>query len=315
MTRETPSEIEARLEVEAFYGQPLERVAPDRRPSPDYALPVAESRPSGFEVKELTSHDYKQLHAAMRKQPTTMEVPTLKRHWHVLLEANPLSNRLVAVPNFPEDDEERIALYAKEGLTVQRKADRIEEWKQRQVAGTSPVRLKNLIVDLIEPLAVLEAHDIFETRSADPSTMEALRALHEVAARTNNAICLGHEAHPNKGMSPGITINSGWGALRTENPNTLAERVQAWLDSELSSNLVDSLSREEYGERHGVLVFDPMEPELETVRRDPRKYVPTNPIDLPPPLTHVWCILGPVVLRYSSDGWERRDRAASAYAG
>jgi hypothetical protein len=314
MTTESPSEAEARSEIEAYYGQTLDRVQPDNRPSPDYALRVSGSPPAGFEVKELTSHDYQQLHAAMDKQPTHMDVPTLLRRWDVMLEAKPWSERLVAVPDFPEDDEEQISFWAENGFVVQRRVDRVREWKQTQGARHAPVRLKNLIADLIDPLRALEENQIFATRGADPETMEARRALQYVAARTNNAICLGHKPHPEKGWPSGVHIVSGWGAERTENPNTLAERVQAWLDSELSSNMINSLARDEYGERHGVLVFDPMEPEMETARRNPEGYLPTDPVDLPAPLTHIWCILGPVVLRYSSLGWERRHRAAGPYA-
>lgn len=305
---ETPSEIDARREIEAFYGQPLDRVAVDERPTPDFKLTVPGTRPAGFEVKELMSRDYKQLQAAMERQPTSVETPALERSWHVLLEAKPLSDRLVAPPNFPEDDEDLIASWADHGFVVQRKADRIEDWKRSHSTSAPPVRLRNLLADLIPPLAVLEAHEIFQTRGAEPPTIEALSALRQIEGRTNGAICLGHEALPHAGMPAGIRLNSGWSFVRTGNPNTLVERVQAWLDSDLSRNLIESLSRDEYGERHGVLVFDSMEPELQTVLGDPLNYLPTESIDLPAPLTHIWCLLGPIVLRFSSDGWQRRDR-------
>jgi hypothetical protein len=312
---EKSSEVEARLEVEAFYGRVLDRVTPDDRPSPDYSLPMPSALPTGFEIKELSSFDYEQLHAAIRKQTTSIEVASLERHWHVAIDAELISNRLVAVPSFPDDDEDAIAAWAAAGFATQRKAERIEEWKRQQSIPRRQVRLKNLLTDLIAPLTVLEAHAIYCTRGADWTTLDAFQALQAIARRTNDAICLGHEAHPDKGMPPGISIVTGWGGIRTANPDTIAERVQAWFDSDLSQNLVASLSRSEYGERHGVLVFNHLEPELEAVRRDPEHYVPTEPLDLPAPLTHVWCILGPIVLRYSDvGGWERHDRAAGPYS-
>lgn len=309
VTSEAASELEARRQLEHFYGHPLQRVVPDSKPSADYILPTPGALPSAFEVKELASPDWKQLHAALDTQQRSLDVPSLTRSWHVLLETTTLASRLTAVPNFPEDDEEKIARFAAESWIVTRKADRVAEWKRQAAANNEPVRLKNLLTDLIPHLETLEAHSVFATRGADYSHPDVRQALAAIAARTGDAICMGHEAHPDKGVPPGIQIACGYGQIRTENPDTIAERVQAWLDSELAKNMIQSLSRSEYGERHGVLVFDSLEPELQTVLKDPVSYEPTVPLSLPVPLDALWCLLGPVVLRYSdADYWLRRDR-------
>ena len=51
--------------------------------------------------------EWKALSAAIAKQQTWLEVPTLTRHWHVLLEARPVASRLVEVPTLPADNERR----------------------------------------------------------------------------------------------------------------------------------------------------------------------------------------------------------------
>ena len=311
MEPESTSELEARKQLEHVYGRAVERVAPDDRPTPDYALPTTGSPPGAIEVKEVVSSEWKALSAAIAKQQTWLEVPTLTRHWHVMLEARPVASRLVEVPNFPADNEEEIARFAAAGWVVKRREDRIAEWKHRMAHPAPPVRLKNLITDLVQPLGVLESHGVFTTRGGNIANPDVARALLQISARTGGAICMGHPARPAKGMPAGVNIASGFGSVRTGNPNTLAERAQAWLDSELSANLIESLSRPEYGERHGVLVFDGLEPELQTVNENPAAYQPTDPLVLPSPLTHLWCLVGPVVLRYADDGWQRWDAAVS----
>lgn len=307
--REAPSERAARIELEHVLGRALDRVYPDGRPSADYTAAVSDGLPIAVEVKEVASQEWLQLQAGLSREQSSIDTDRLTFRWHVLLEADPVASRLTAPPKFPDDDEASIARLESRGFKVQRQADRIAEWRQQMAAPRRPVRVKNLLADLIPDLQILERHGVTDTRGADLTEHEVRVALARIGGRTNGAICMVRPTYPDRGVLAGVEITSVHGWFRTTDPNTVAERVQAWLDSELSSNLVESLDRPEYGERHGVLVFNGLEPELQSAVENPASFVPTVPLDLPGPVQVIWCLLGPVLLRFSiEDGWQRFDR-------
>ena len=80
--------------------------------------------------------------------------------------------------------------------------------------------------------------------------------------------------------------------------------IQAWIDSPLGANLADSLRQSRFARRHGVLTFDSSEPEYsERDGTGGTQFVPTTSLTLPPEIDMLWCLIGPVVLRYDGEGW------------
>jgi len=163
--------------------------------------------------------------------------------------------------------------------------------------------------DLIPELRTLERHGIRSTVAPGQYHPESHQAVLRIARRTRGAICRGHDPIPGKGLPAGIEIVAGYGLKRTGRPDTLVSRIQEWLDSDLSDNLLASLDRDEYREKHGVLVFDDLEPERTATYEYPGSYLPRLALDLPNPVDVVWAIIGRVILRYSKmAGWQRFDR-------
>lgn len=147
---------------------------------------------------------------------------------------------------------------------------------------------------------MLEQAGITNTREAEPRTREQVRALWAIRRLTRGAICMAHE--PLR-RGPGIEIKVDWGFERTGDPDTFAFRVQAWLDSDQSRKLRDSLWPE-FAKRHGVLSFDSSEPEYQSTQDAGATFLPIVELDLPPEVDVLWCLVGAVLLRYErATGW------------
>jgi hypothetical protein len=104
---------------------------------------------------------------------------------------------------------------------------------------------------------------------------------------------------------PGVELIFSYGYVR-EGLNALAHRINAWLASPLSNNLLESLSNGSWARRHAVLVFDHSEPEYHTANEFGTDVVPEMPIAMPASVDELWCVLGSTTLRYTREGgWGR----------
>lgn len=302
--QESPTELDARKHLERILDLALSRVTPDERPSADYTFDLGGGRVAAVEVKELASPDWRQLSAGHADQETERATDELDLHWMVALDGETAAERLAPVPNFPDDDEEQIKAWAALGFTTTRKAERIADFKRRRDEAPAPIMVKGMIDDLIPDLRRLEDRGVTTTRGEMPSDEEGLLAWRRIAGRTRGAICMGSKARPDVGMPSGVFISLGYGYVRTGRADTIADRVEAWLESGKSANLLKSLARPEYCEGHAALVFNSLEPEWWS-SADVETFAPTRPIALPEPVKVLWAIIGPRVLRYSvSDGWQ-----------
>ena len=182
----------------------------------------------------------------MNNQQTSVETDLLELHWRVLLTAHPLAQRLIPPPDFKDDDEAQIASLEAQGFVVKRKVDRINEWRARNQTRPTPLRIRGMAEDLIPELRTLERHGIRSTLAPGQYHPESHQAVLRIARRTRGAICRGHDPIPGKGLPAGIEIVAGYGLKRTGRPDTLVSRIQEWLDSDLSDNLLTSLDRDEY---------------------------------------------------------------------
>lgn len=301
--RESATELEARRHLERILDCELSRVTPDDRPSPDYTFFLSDGQVAAVEVKEIVSSDLRQLSAGHDRYETERAVSELERHWTVMLDGEIAAERLGPVPDFPHDDEKQIAELEAAGFIVTRRAERVAEFKRQRDEVSAAVRVKGLIDDLVPDLKMLEDRGISTTRGAMPTDAEGQRALWRIAHRTRDAICLGGEAKPEAGMPAGVFVTVAYGSLRTGLADTVADRIDAWFESSRSANLIKSLSRPEYAERHAALVFDPTEPELWS-SAESLTFVPSQGLDLPAGVDVLWAVLRSRVLRYSvSDGW------------
>lgn len=302
--KESATELEARKHLERILDRSLIRVAPDERPSADYTFELGDGKVAAVEVKELASPDWRQLSAGHTDQETERVTDELDLHWMIALDGETAAERLAPVPNFPDDDEEQIKEWEELGFSTTRKAERIAEFKRRRDEKPAPIRVRGMIDDLIPDLRRLEDRGIRTTRGEMPLDNEGLLAWRRIAGRTRGAICMGSEARPDVGIPPGVFISLGYGYVRTGRADTIAERIEAWLESDRSANLIQSLGRPEYSEGHAALVFNSLEPEWWSSAAA-ETFAPTRPIALPEPVNVVWAIIGPRTLRYSvSDGWQ-----------
>lgn len=302
--QESSIELEARQHLERILDCALQRVVPDDQPSADYVFDLGAGSVGAIEVKGIASSDLLHLSAGHARYETERATDELDLRWMIALDGETASERLAPVPNFPNDDEEQIKAWEALGFTTTRKAERIADFKRRRDEPPAPIKVKGIIDDLIPDLKRLEDRGITTTRGKMPSDDEGLLAWRRIAGRTRGAICMGREARPEVGMPPGVFISLGYGYVRTGRADTIADRIEAWLESDKSGNLIKSLARPEYSEGHAALVFNSLEPEWWS-SADAETFAPTRRIALPDPVNVLWAILGPRTLRYSaSDGWQ-----------
>ena len=257
-----------------------------------------------YEMKSVTPEEYEELRAQRtRSYPSSV----LEMHWSILLEAPTMDDKFKPMPDFPDDDPMTIAAIEADGFKVTRKAEREAAWRERYSGRRLAVpRIGKRESKLLEQnLLVLEQGEITSTRGAMARTPEQREAIRQIHILTHAAICM---ARPASNGDAGITIRVGWGYERNGDPDVLAFRVQAWLDSPLGSNLAHSLGQPRFARRHGVLSFDSSEPEFWSAHESGMDFVPTGDLALPRHVDVIWCVLGRVVLRYDAEhGWQSFD--------
>lgn len=304
---ETPEERRARQLLERELRCSLERIPCGRLPTVDYrCLNPGCVGGVGVEVKRLTNETYNELTSAYRKS-CHHDSAALSGRWTVIIDRPTLSESLSPLPSFPDDDEQEIAAMEAFGFIVTRKADRVAEWRATHPGPklASP-QLRDLAADLEPSLVVLEEHGLDCTRGLHPFGQSPALALAivTIANRTGGAMCQRLELFP--GQEPGIEIALGSTYVRTGCADTLVARLDLWLRSERSMNLLESLANEAGGtERHAVLIFDAQtEPEYQSAAELGTDFCPTQPLDLPHEIDVLWFVLGPVAGRYTAtEGW------------
>ena len=302
-SKESASELRARALLEwDLYGG-LERVAEREIPTVDYRTPDGRV---GIEVKRVTSAEYLELSNVFTKA-RHLDSNLLTGRWCVMVDRPTLSTTLAPMPNFPDDDEEQIASWASQGFVVRRRAEREADWRAAHPGPRRQTpRLNNLTAELEAHVAVLEAHGIVTTHGLHPFGLpEPLAsAIVAIITRTQGAVCDRRDLLTNE--RPGIDVALASGSVRTERADTIAQRLQLWLDSAESSNLRESLANEPAGTtRLGVVVFDAQtEPEHPAAMEQGTAFCPTIPLQLPAEVDVVWFILGPIASRFAAtDGW------------
>lgn len=245
------------------------------------------------EVKRVTSSSLRELGSATSDDSrTSREVPELSRRWSVVLEATTNSDSLPPMPAFPEPPPEQRAAFENEGFTVATKGEREAEFRAKHPGPKQPtVRVKGLIDALIPLFEVLEANDVSGTSYSWDHwfrTGEVAATQRAILALTGGGMVSSFE--PTEAPT-GVDLHLAWGYVRTERPNTVAGRIQTWLDSELAENLRDSL-RPVTAEatRHAVLVFDATsEPEFDRASKD-ASFVPSAVLRLPAEVDVLWAV-------------------------
>lgn len=300
-----PAEDLARRVLEAHFSAELVGVGHAKHPTADCRTP---DEMYAFEVKQLTSEEYRELSDASDREQTSWDSDVLTWRWGAILIAPSLSDLYPRMPRFADDPRPQVlAQYEAMGLKVKTRVEREEEHRRRHPGPRRPsVRIKGLGPDLGMHLKVLEDHGVRSTRDSGAYDLSPVgRALWAIAVRTDHAIFLGQE--PPAGMSPGIDVHVGYGYVRTGDPDTLVSRIERWLESDRSTNLRASLRNEAPGvERHAVLVLDPaLEPEYWAAVEAAEFFIPTKVPALPEAVDVLWFILGPVVCVYRDEGgWE-----------
>jgi hypothetical protein len=170
--------------------------------------------------------------------------------------------------------------------------------------------LAKLGQDLAPHLAVLERHDLSTTRGLYAFTLtgELALAVAAISDRTCGAVCTRVDLA--EGPPPGVDVLLMSGYVRTDDANTLADRVGVWLSSDLSANLCRSLGNEPGPARRlAALVIDGRsEPEYVAAVRQRTAFCPTASISLPVEVDELWLVIGPVACHYSdATGWRAVD--------
>jgi len=305
-TDEDASEVEARVAIEGALGVRLDRVAPrSEGATHDYDLVMQDVR-IAIEVKRATSREFRHITSAAG-DVEFFNSSRLSNYWWVVVEAPTLGDKLPSMPEIPDVGPEDGNIQSP--LTTLRfvpKAERIEQERRRALhrAQWKPPSLKHLGRDIENDLVLLESQGVTTTRGLE-GDLDCQRAIIRIEARTNHGHAM--SSTPTGNQSPGVEIVVGSGYVRTGQPDTLAVRLQLWLDSSMSANLRTSLANAVADERHGVLVFDPStEPEFESVREWTE--LPSISLQLGDHVDTLWCILGPTTLQYSDSRWQRFDQ-------
>jgi hypothetical protein len=259
-----------------------------------------------IEVKELVPGEFLATGNQVGRE-TGYDSAVLSRRWSIIVTEEPLSSRLAPMPTFPDDPSpERIRQLARDGFTLVTKAEREEEWRlQHTLAPRAQLQIKNLAKDIEPHLAVLERYGLFETRSYELPTATpddfrmANEALWAVRRRTHDSICRARV--PFDFEQPGIDIHFGYGSVRTGRADVVAERVQMWLDSELSANLIASLTGSGADEGHAALWLS-TEAESQSAREQGTSFCPTVAMTLPKGVDELWIFVEPIALHYNA-GW------------
>lgn len=277
----------------------------DTEPGGDDSLDYIDDLREVYEMKLVTPQEYEELRGARNRWYPSSK---LTMRWSFLILAPTMDDKFRPVPDFPDDNPATIAAIEADGLfRVTRRAELEAEW-QRQYAGR-PLQIPRIgkrEAKLLEGhLIVLEQGGITGTRGAVPRTRGERTALVEIRRLTRGAVCIADSAPPGGG---GIRFRVGWGSTRSGDPNVLAFRIQAWLDSPLGANLAHSLRQPRFTRRHGVLTFNSSEPEYWSAMESGVAFIPTVGLSLPPEIDTLWCLIGRILLRFDPGlGWRAFD--------
>jgi hypothetical protein len=299
-----PSERLARAALEPHLGylEPVEEITEHK--TPDFRT-VDEL--DAVEVKEMTSEDYQKITAVHRKMPTSWDLDGLTGRWTVIDLAPTMSDTHEPMPAYPEVDQATIDHYAAYGMRVQTVAEREADWHEEATRPRPQIRLHDLGPRLEPDLAVLEQEGDTEVDSYAIGRPERVRvATAAIRGLIHGALC--HRRDPLTEEQAGVDVWLGQAYVRTGRPDTIAQRVQLWLDrgGKHVTNLVETLDLEQDGtRRHAALVLAVREePEYRAAVEMGTRFVPTIGIDLPDPVDVLWVVLGPVVMRYAAArGW------------
>lgn len=303
-----PESVEERIAhrlLEAILDQPFEKVCPSSKPGKVVDL---RSRPTApprvAEVKRLVSQELLALENAFQGSSRAFDSDSLNQRWFIAIEARTLRDVLVPLPVFDEPNEADVAFWEAAGFNIPSAEEQRSAFLAKHPRTWRPVPpLQTLARDLEPDLKILEDDGISNTRGAEPSSGEANTALMRIARRTQNAICMSHP--PGHDERPGIELTLARGGVRTERGAAIVGRIDAWLQSDLSANLLESLRAEPDSERHAVLVIDPAsEPEAWTSGTDRAHLKPTDVLDLPDGIDVLWFILEEDSFRFApGEGW------------
>ncbi|HEY5182340.1 MAG TPA: hypothetical protein VIJ07_21635 [Dermatophilaceae bacterium] len=226
---------------------------------------------------------------AFTRQAVSFDSERLTGRWSVIIDQPTLSTSLAPVPNF------------------QYPADREAAWRAEHPGPRIPTpKLMQLGQDLEQHLVILEQHGLETTRGLSPynqpqALADTIRAIEQ---RTPGAWCLRRVPLPNE--RPGVDVVLGSSSIRTGRANTIVNRLDLWLHSDQSKNLLQSLCNERVGtQRYAVLVFDAQtEPEHKAAVEQGTMFCPTIDLHLPEPIDVLWFILGPIACRFTpADKW------------
>jgi hypothetical protein len=240
-----PSERLARAALEPHLGhlEPVEETTEHK--TPDFRT-VDES--DAVEVKEMTSEDYQKITAVHQKMPTSWDLDGLTGRWTVIDLAPTMSDTHEPMPAFPEVDQATIDHYAAYGMRVKTVAEREADWHEEATRPRPQIRLHDLGPRLEPHLAVLEQEGDTEVDSYAIGRPEPVRvATAAIRGLIHGALC--QRRDPLTEEQAGIDVRLGQGYVRTGRPDTIAQRVQLWLDRGGThvTNLVETLELEEKG--------------------------------------------------------------------
>ena len=290
--------------IEAQLGRVMHRVPQysDDGPTPDLETRDGRAPSIAVEVKELVPAEFLETNSQVSRDPG-LKSKILTKRWRVVISEEPLSTRLAPMPKFPDDSPADLTEQLKlHGLHLVTQAAREEQWRLHHTLEKRPqVRISGLTMDIEPNLELLERLGISQTRNPELSRLNAadfraaFEALCAIKRRTGDAICMARE--PCQTEEPGIDLYFGYGLVRTADPNVVVKRVQMWLDSKQSANLIASLVRSGADQKHGALWLS-TEAESESAAEQGIEFCPTLSLRFPPGLDVLWVFVTPLALRY-----------------
>ena len=176
-----------------------------------------------------------------------------------------------------------------------------KSWVKGTKSRVSILEPRTLFQHLEPLLATLENFEIRKSRDRNMGTatsaedqLTVSRARHLIDARVGG-VCLA--SNPTDAHPPGIDLAFSYGYVRTGISDKVVERIQTWLDSPLSENLIASLVRANADERHAALWLE-SDPETWSAEEQGTAFVPTVDLALPEAIDVLWAFLPPVAWRY-----------------
>jgi hypothetical protein len=303
--KESPAELRARRLLTEVLSIRFEKVKESNEPhqkSVDYRS-VGNDPEHVVEVKEVVGEESRSANAAVSSAHFLSEKLTCQ--WTAVIETPVISEALNAPPQFRDPNPEEARESHARGFRILSAEERRLEWRAEHPVHRPVPRLRKLGRRLEPCLLVLEEHGVYETLGRSLWTeqdREVAEALRNIAKLTGDTVCQGTPVPP--GRHGSVRVQRAWRYLRTGDPNTLVDRIEAWFEAGLGENLIESLANEAEAVRHAVLVFDSTEPEIEAAIQQGMSFCPSVPPALPDVIEVLWLILGPVGCRFIvGEGW------------